>query len=54
MNKIKAVLDAKGIKQTWLADKLGMLYRYKLLKLLHNYEIKIPTISEVIWIERTS
>ena len=23
MNRIKEVLDEKGIKQTWLADKLG-------------------------------
>lgn len=23
MNRIKEVLDAKGIKQTWLAEKLG-------------------------------
>lgn len=23
MNRIKEVLEAKGIKQTWLADKLG-------------------------------
>lgn len=26
MNRIKEVLDAKGIKQTWLADKLGKSY----------------------------
>jgi len=26
MNKIKQVLDNKGIKQTWLADKLGKSY----------------------------
>lgn len=26
MNKIKEVLDSKGIKQTWLADKLGKSY----------------------------
>lgn len=26
MNRIKEVLEAKGIKQTWLADKLGKSY----------------------------
>lgn len=26
MNRIKEVLDNKGIKQTWLADKLGKSY----------------------------
>jgi putative transcriptional regulator len=26
MNKIKEVLDSKGIKQTWLAEKLGKSY----------------------------
>ena len=26
MNRIKEVLEEKGIKQTWLADKLGTSY----------------------------
>ena len=26
MNRIKEVLENKGIKQTWLADKLGKSY----------------------------
>lgn len=26
MNRIKEVLDKKGIKQTWLADQLGKSY----------------------------
>ena len=26
MNKIKEVLDQKGIKQTWLAEQLGKSY----------------------------
>ena len=26
MNRIKEVLDQKGIKQTWLADQLGKSY----------------------------
>ena len=26
MNRIKEVLEAKGIKQTWLAEKLGNSY----------------------------
>ncbi len=26
MNRIKDVLDGKGIKQTWLAEKLGKSY----------------------------
>ncbi|WPZ09758.1 helix-turn-helix domain-containing protein [Roseivirga spongicola] len=26
MNRIKKVLDSKGIKQTWLAGKLGKSY----------------------------
>ena len=26
MNRIKGVLEEKGIKQTWLADKLGKSY----------------------------
>ena len=26
MNRIKAVLEEKGLKQTWLAEKLGKSY----------------------------
>ncbi len=26
MNRIKQILDEKGIKQTWLAEKLGKSY----------------------------
>ena len=26
MDRIKEVLEEKGIKQTWLADKLGKIY----------------------------
>jgi len=26
MNRIKEVLEVKGIKQTWLAEKLGKSY----------------------------
>lgn len=26
MNRIKEILDQKGIKQTWLAEKLGKSY----------------------------
>ncbi len=26
MNRIKEVLDSKGIKQTWLAERLGKSY----------------------------
>jgi putative transcriptional regulator len=26
MNRIKEILEEKGIKQTWLADKLGKSY----------------------------
>ena len=26
MNRIKEILDKKGIKQTWLADQLGKSY----------------------------
>ena len=26
MNRIKEVLEEKGVKQTWLADKLGKSY----------------------------
>lgn len=32
MNRIKEVLQEKGIKQTWLADKLG-----KSFKMVNNY-----------------
>lgn len=28
MNRIKEVLDEKGIKQTWLAEKLGKELQY--------------------------
>ena len=33
MNKIKEVLQEKGIKQTWLAEKLGKSYN-----ILNSYE----------------
>lgn len=32
MNRIKEVLNEKGIKQTWLAEKLG-----KSFKMINNY-----------------
>lgn len=32
MNRIKEVLNEKGIKQTWLAEKLG-----KSFKIVNNY-----------------
>ncbi len=28
MNRIKEVLEEKGIKQTWLAEKLGKKFLY--------------------------
>ncbi|MCC8037179.1 MAG: helix-turn-helix transcriptional regulator [Bacteroidales bacterium] len=39
-NRIKEVLDERGIKQTWLAEKLGKTYRA--VNLYTNNEVQPP------------
>jgi len=36
LNRIKEVLDKKGIKQTWLAEKLGK--RFNMVKTCSNIQ----------------
>jgi len=35
LNRIKEVLDERGITQTWLANKLGKSYNNPLAELIH-------------------
>ena len=56
MNRIKEVLQEKGIKQTWLADKLG-----KSFKMVNNYACNrsqpslqtLHKIAEILQVEVT-
>ena len=53
MNRIKEILEEKGIKQTWLAEKLGksfsMVNAYACNRRQHNLELlfKIANILQV-------
>lgn len=54
MNRIKEVLNEKGIKQTWLAEKLG-----KSFKIVNNYAcnrsqpslVTLHKIAEILQVE---
>lgn len=46
-NRIKEVLDDKGIKQTWLAQKLGKTQRSVNLYVTNTVQPPIPVLYEI-------
>lgn len=44
MNRIKKVLDEKGIKQTWLTEQLGKSYN-----MVNAYVLNTPSLIEVLY-----
>jgi len=47
MNRIKEVLDAKGIKQTWLADKLGKSYNMVNSYVQNRQQPRLETLYQI-------
>ena len=46
-NRIKEVLASKGIKQTWLAEKLGKTYRTVNMYVSNDVQPPIPVLYEI-------
>lgn len=47
MNKIKEVLDKKGIKQTWLAEKLGKSYNMVNSYVQNRQQPRLEVLNEI-------
>lgn len=47
MNRIKKVLEEKGIKQTWLAEKLGKSYNMVNSYVQNRQQPKIEVLYEI-------
>lgn len=47
MNRIKVVLEEKGIKQTWLADKLGKSYNMVNSCVQNRQQPRLEVLSEI-------
>lgn len=47
MNRIKEVLDGKGIKQTWLAEKLGKSYNMVNGYVQNRQQPRLEVLSEI-------
>lgn len=47
MNRIKEVLEEKGIKQTWLAEKLGKSYNMVNAYAQNRQQPKIEILNEI-------
>lgn len=47
MNRIKEVLEEKGIKQTWLADKLGKSYNMVNAYAQNRQQPRLETLMEI-------
>ena len=47
MNRIKEVLKAKGIKQIWLADKLGKSYNMVNGYVQHRQQPRLEVLIEI-------
>lgn len=47
MNRIKEVLDEKGIKQTWLADKLGKSYNMVNSYVQNRQQPRLEVLNEI-------
>ncbi len=48
MNRIKEVLDEKGIKQTWLAEKLGKSYNMVNGYIQNRQQPRLEVLYEVV------
>ena len=47
MNRIKQVLEKKGIKQTWLAEKLGKSYNMVNAYAQNRQQPRLETLMEI-------
>jgi transcriptional regulator with XRE-family HTH domain len=47
MNRIKAVLEEKGIKQTWLAEKLGKSYNMVNSYVQNRQQPRLEVLTEI-------
>ena len=47
MNKIKEILKTKGIKQTWLADRLGKSYNMVNGYVQNRQQPRLEVLSEI-------
>lgn len=47
MNRIKQVLEEKGIKQTWLAEKLGKSYNMVNAYAQNRKQPRLETLMEI-------
>ncbi|HTO14442.1 MAG TPA: helix-turn-helix transcriptional regulator [Edaphocola sp.] len=47
MNRIKEVLEQKGIKQTWLAEKLGKSYNMVNAYAQNRQQPRLETLLEI-------
>ena len=47
MNRIKEVLEQKGIKQTWLAEKLGKSYNMVNAYAKNRQQPRLETLLEI-------
>ncbi|MEG0692301.1 MAG: helix-turn-helix transcriptional regulator [Oscillospiraceae bacterium] len=47
MNRIKEVLDEKGIRQTWLADKLGKSFSVVNAYVCNRRQPSLETLFEI-------
>jgi len=47
MNRIKAVLEQKGIKQTWLAEKLGKSYNMVNAYAQNRQQPRLETLMDI-------
>ena len=47
MNRIKEVVEQKGIKQTWLAEKLGKSYNMANAYVQNRQQPRLETLMEI-------
>ena len=47
MNRIKEVLDEKGIKQTWLAEQLGKSYNMVNAYVQNRQQPRLETLMDI-------
>jgi len=47
MNRIKEVLEARGIKQTWLAEKLGKSYNMVNSYVQNRSQPSLETLNQI-------
>jgi putative transcriptional regulator len=47
MNRIKEVLDRKGIKQTWLAEQLGKSYNMVNIYVQNRQQPRLEVLNDI-------